>query len=70
MGDRSQLGSYTLTLEGIISFIEQWDPQFIHTDSERHRTLVTYAGELLNQRAERVLVLSTSIYIQTPTKLN
>ncbi|WP_207401713.1 MaoC/PaaZ C-terminal domain-containing protein [Psychrobacter pygoscelis] len=136
--DRNQLGSYTLTLEDIISFAEQWDPQFFHTDperavtegffggiiasgiqtmavfqrlsvqsfsqnvkviggagikdlqfrhpvypgdtltgsltvtdvhhdSERHRTLVTYAGELINQKEEKVLVLFISVYIQTPS---
>lgn len=136
VGDRNQLGSYTLTLKDIISFAEQWDPQFFHTDperavtegffggiiasgiqtmaifqrlsvqsfpqnvkviggagikdlqfrrpvypddtlsgsltvtnvhhdNERRRTLVTYAGELVNQHTERVLVLSISVYIQT-----
>lgn len=35
VGDRNQLGSYTLTLEDITSFAEQWDPQFFHTDPER-----------------------------------
>ncbi|MFC6205501.1 MaoC/PaaZ C-terminal domain-containing protein [Psychrobacter urativorans] len=136
VGDRNQLGSYTLTLQDIISFAEQWDPQFFHTDperalsegffggiiasgiqtmavfqrlsvqsfsqnikviggagikdlqfrrpvypddtltgsltvtainfeTERKRALITYAGELLNQREERVLVLTISVYVQT-----
>ena len=138
VGDRNELGSYTLTLEDIVSFAEKWDPQFFHTDperaasegffgdiiasgiqtlavfqrlsvqsfsqdikviggagikdlqfrrpvypndtltgsltvtdinfeTERKRALVTYAGELVNQHDERVLVLSISVYIQTPS---
>ena len=135
VGDRNQLGSYTLTLEDIISFAKQWDPQFFHTDPERaasegffggiiasgiqtmavfqrlsiqsfsqnikviggagikdlqfrrpvypndtltgsltvtsiqqeperKRALISYDGELLNQKEERVLVLTISVYVQ------
>ena len=35
IGDRTHLGSYTITLDDIIDFAEKWDPQFIHTDVER-----------------------------------
>ena len=136
IGDRTQLGSYTITLEEIIDFAEKWDPQFIHTDveraakegffggiiasgiqtlaifqrlsvqsiaqslkviggagikdlqfrrpvfpgdtltgtltltdihhePERNRALMVYAGELMNQDNQRVLVLTISGYIQT-----
>lgn len=135
VGDCNQLGSYTLTLEEIISFAEQWDPQFFHTDPERaategffggiiasgiqtmavfqrlsiqsfsqnikviggagikdlqfrrpvypddtltgtltvtdinseperKRALITYAGELVNQKDEKVLVVNISVYVQ------
>ncbi|MBU5615513.1 hypothetical protein KPY62_00050 [Psychrobacter sp. TAE2020] len=37
----------------------------INFETERKRVLITYTGELLNQREERVLILTISVYVQT-----
>lgn len=138
LGDRTELGSYTINTDDIVTFSRQWDPQFFHIDEERavtdgyfggiiasgiqtlaifqrlsvdsfvqnlnviggagiddlqfrrpvrpddtltgsivikdiqlqpdrNRALVAYAGELINQNAERVLVLTISAYVQMGT---
>jgi len=134
-GERTELGSYTLSADDIVDFARQWDPQFFHVDDERAitdgyfggliasgvqtlaiyqrlmveslvrhweviggagiqdlqfrrpvrpgdtltgsttiedvqsqpargRALVIYAGELINQHSERVLVLTMSAYLR------
>ena len=34
VGEKLHLGSHTVTEEEIISFAQQWDPQYFHVDSE------------------------------------
>lgn len=34
-GDRTELGSYTLSTDEIVAFAIQWDPQFFHVDEDR-----------------------------------
>lgn len=137
-GDRTALGSYTLSADEIVAFARQWDPQFFHVDEDRAatdgyfggliasgvqtlavyqrltvdslvrhwdviggagirdlqfrrpvrpgdtligtivvddvqlqpdrgRALIVYAGELTNQHAQRVLVLTMSAYLRMRT---
>ncbi|SNT70981.1 Acyl dehydratase [Psychrobacter sp. LV10R520-6] len=138
LGDRTELGKYTISTDDIVTFARQWDPQFFHIDeeravtdgyfggiiasgiqtlaifqrlsvksfiqnlnviggagidglqfrrpvrpgdtltgsivikdiqiqSDRGRALVAYTGELINQNAEPVLVLTISAYVQMRT---
>lgn len=34
-GTRTELGTYSLTAEDIVTFADQWDPQFFHVDEDR-----------------------------------
>ncbi|ERJ17456.1 cyanate lyase protein [Salinisphaera shabanensis E1L3A] len=35
LGERIELGSYTLSADEIVAFARQWDPQFFHMDADR-----------------------------------
>lgn len=44
LGDRTELGKYTISTDDIVTFARQWDPQFFHIDEERAVTDGYFGG--------------------------